>query len=172
MEDILAGLRINRDHFRFLLGLQRHHSKIQVSLTEQTENQTLQPWPPLIHLDPVSEQWAWVSLHSFWFPSLGLLFPFVATNAQRCTWSLTIDKRRQHCDLFCLPLSVPADSSTSWIPWLSHRATAEWTAHGTTLAYCLFVSDPWCLPCAYKQTKLNPSACFYWVDLLVSDGSF
>ncbi|XP_049419689.1 pleckstrin homology domain-containing family A member 7 isoform X1 [Epinephelus fuscoguttatus] len=25
MEDILAGLRINRDHFRFLLGLQRHH---------------------------------------------------------------------------------------------------------------------------------------------------
>lgn len=36
MEDILAGLRINRDHFRFLLGLQRHHSKLQVSLTEQT----------------------------------------------------------------------------------------------------------------------------------------
>ncbi|XP_042363204.1 pleckstrin homology domain-containing family A member 7 isoform X2 [Plectropomus leopardus] len=25
MEDIMAGLRINRDHFRFLLGLQRHH---------------------------------------------------------------------------------------------------------------------------------------------------
>ncbi|XP_039645271.1 pleckstrin homology domain-containing family A member 6 isoform X2 [Perca fluviatilis] len=25
MEDILAGLKINRDHFRFLLGLQRHH---------------------------------------------------------------------------------------------------------------------------------------------------
>lgn len=28
MEDILAGLKINRDHFCFLLGLQRHHSKI------------------------------------------------------------------------------------------------------------------------------------------------
>lgn len=27
MEDILAGLKINRDHFCFLLGLQRHHSK-------------------------------------------------------------------------------------------------------------------------------------------------
>lgn len=27
MEDILTGLKINRDHFRFLLGLQRHHSK-------------------------------------------------------------------------------------------------------------------------------------------------
>ncbi|XP_035518337.1 pleckstrin homology domain-containing family A member 6 isoform X3 [Morone saxatilis] len=26
MEDILAGLKINRDHFRFLLGLQRHHT--------------------------------------------------------------------------------------------------------------------------------------------------
>ncbi|XP_041670764.1 pleckstrin homology domain-containing family A member 7 isoform X2 [Cheilinus undulatus] len=26
MEDILAGLKINRDNFRFLLGLQRHHS--------------------------------------------------------------------------------------------------------------------------------------------------
>ncbi|AWP17599.1 putative pleckstrin -likey domain-containing family A member 4 [Scophthalmus maximus] len=25
MEDILAGLKVNRDHFRFLLGLQRHH---------------------------------------------------------------------------------------------------------------------------------------------------
>ncbi|XP_040885552.1 pleckstrin homology domain-containing family A member 6 isoform X2 [Toxotes jaculatrix] len=25
MEDILAGLKANRDHFRFLLGLQRHH---------------------------------------------------------------------------------------------------------------------------------------------------
>lgn len=25
MEDILSGLKINRDHFRFLLGLQRHH---------------------------------------------------------------------------------------------------------------------------------------------------
>ncbi|KAM8729678.1 pleckstrin homology domain-containing family A member 4 isoform 2-T2 [Acanthopagrus schlegelii] len=25
MEDIMAGLKINRDHFRFLLGLQRHH---------------------------------------------------------------------------------------------------------------------------------------------------
>lgn len=27
MEDILSGLKINRDHFRFLLGLQRHHSE-------------------------------------------------------------------------------------------------------------------------------------------------
>lgn len=27
MEDIMAGLKINRDHFCFLLGLQRHHSK-------------------------------------------------------------------------------------------------------------------------------------------------
>lgn len=27
MEDILAGLKINKDHFCFLLGLQRHHSK-------------------------------------------------------------------------------------------------------------------------------------------------
>ncbi|XP_019126607.2 pleckstrin homology domain-containing family A member 4 isoform X3 [Larimichthys crocea] len=26
MEDILAGLKVNRDHFRFLLGLQRHHT--------------------------------------------------------------------------------------------------------------------------------------------------
>ncbi|XP_077959827.1 pleckstrin homology domain-containing family A member 5 isoform X2 [Gasterosteus aculeatus] len=26
MEDILTGLKINRDHFRFLLGLQRHHT--------------------------------------------------------------------------------------------------------------------------------------------------
>nr|XP_046233932.1 pleckstrin homology domain-containing family A member 7-like isoform X2 [Scatophagus argus] len=26
MEDILSGLKINRDHFRFLLGLQRHHT--------------------------------------------------------------------------------------------------------------------------------------------------
>ncbi|XP_068162328.1 pleckstrin homology domain-containing family A member 4 isoform X2 [Antennarius striatus] len=26
MEDILAGLKINRDHFNFLLGLQRHHT--------------------------------------------------------------------------------------------------------------------------------------------------
>ncbi|XP_067344154.1 pleckstrin homology domain-containing family A member 7 isoform X1 [Channa argus] len=25
MEDILSGLKVNRDHFRFLLGLQRHH---------------------------------------------------------------------------------------------------------------------------------------------------
>nr|XP_019939183.1 PREDICTED: pleckstrin homology domain-containing family A member 4 isoform X3 [Paralichthys olivaceus] len=25
MEDILAGLKVNRDHFRFMLGLQRHH---------------------------------------------------------------------------------------------------------------------------------------------------
>ncbi len=32
MEDILAGLKVNRDHFRFLLGLQRHHSKHQLSL--------------------------------------------------------------------------------------------------------------------------------------------
>ena len=27
MEDILAGLKVNRDHFRFMLGLQRHHGK-------------------------------------------------------------------------------------------------------------------------------------------------
>ena len=33
MEDIMAGLKINRDHFRFLLGLQRHHSKHQLCLT-------------------------------------------------------------------------------------------------------------------------------------------
>lgn len=33
MEDILAGLKINRDHFCFLMGLQRHHSKQQLSLT-------------------------------------------------------------------------------------------------------------------------------------------
>ncbi len=33
MEDILAGLKVNRDHFRFLMGLQRHHSKHQLSLT-------------------------------------------------------------------------------------------------------------------------------------------
>lgn len=33
MEDILAGLKINRGHFRFLLGLQRHHSKHQSSFT-------------------------------------------------------------------------------------------------------------------------------------------
>ncbi|KAI3365675.1 hypothetical protein L3Q82_010747 [Scortum barcoo] len=26
MEDILAGLKVNRDHFRFLLGLERHHT--------------------------------------------------------------------------------------------------------------------------------------------------
>ncbi|GLD57450.1 pleckstrin homology domain-containing family A member 4 isoform X1, partial [Lates japonicus] len=26
MEDILSGLKVNRDHFRFLLGLQRHHT--------------------------------------------------------------------------------------------------------------------------------------------------
>lgn len=32
MEDILAGLKVNRDHFRFLLGLQRHHSKHQLFL--------------------------------------------------------------------------------------------------------------------------------------------
>lgn len=29
MEDILAGLKINRDHFGFLLGLQTHRSKHQ-----------------------------------------------------------------------------------------------------------------------------------------------
>ena len=27
MEDILAGLKVNRDHFRILLGLQRHQGK-------------------------------------------------------------------------------------------------------------------------------------------------
>lgn len=32
MEDILSGLKINRDHFRFLLGLQRHHSEHRIFL--------------------------------------------------------------------------------------------------------------------------------------------
>lgn len=27
MEDILAGLKVNRDHFCFLLGLERQHSE-------------------------------------------------------------------------------------------------------------------------------------------------
>ncbi len=69
-----------------------------------------------------------------------------------CIWNLTIDEQCQHCDLFCLPLSIPADSSTSWIPWLSHREAAEWTANGTTPVHCSFVSDPWRLLSAFEQT--------------------
>lgn len=77
----------------------------------------------------------------------------MAANAQRCTRNLTIDKRCDNTVTFSVsPLSVPADSSTSWIPWLSHREAAEWSANGTSLAHCPFVSDPWHLLCAYEQT--------------------
>lgn len=92
--------------------------------------------------------WFWNGFASIW----GLQCAKSPGSSWLCTWNLTIDQHCQHCDLFCLPLSVPADISTSWIPWLSHREAAEWTANGRTPNHCLSVSDPWRLLSAYEQT--------------------
>lgn len=120
-----------------------------------------------------------VALHTFWSLEKSnnySLLPFEAARpmdkvacfifSRLCPWNLTIDEQCQHGDLFCLPLSVPGDSSAPWIPWLSHREAAEWTANGTTPVHC--PSDPhpsWCFLSAYEQTivvlsrqRLNPSA--------------
>ncbi|KAK2820293.1 hypothetical protein Q5P01_023252 [Channa striata] len=47
MEDILAGLKVNRDHFRFLLGLQRHHMFQQHPGSAGPPTDRLQSGPPM-----------------------------------------------------------------------------------------------------------------------------
>lgn len=164
MEDIMAGLKINRDHFCFLLGLQRHHRKTWWGFSAYGDKS-------IVHVNAeVSFPIILITFIPIWRLNCGLvvqhicvnkMLPLYLTSCFKHTWKLTIDKH--------WPFVIPPQGSIRQLhtldplhlPQRGCQQDCQWYT-----SYMLFLLCDPCDPCPLMHKTVAQKR-FRWVDLCI-----